>query len=189
MKAKPFKLALAVVILVAIGALVICLKDLPSANFRNPPPEKHENSTEQASTAIETTNKEEMKHEPTGSPSSVEEKMMRSAEEWEKHGFIVEVDTRVEHELSMLKTVLQNYRRAFGEYPAGDSAAIIQALSGDNLRKIKFMAPKGELLDPWGMPYQFTTNDKAGALEIRSAGPDHLFWTQDDVRSVLDRQR
>jgi hypothetical protein len=38
---------------------------------------------------------------------------------------------------------------------------------------------KGELVDRWGTPYFFHQLSR-DHMEIRSAGPDKVMWTQDD---------
>ena len=39
---------------------------------------------------------------------------------------------------------------------------------------------QGELIDPWGTPYFF--HQLSGTeMEIHSAGPDKVMWTQDDL--------
>lgn len=91
--------------------------------------------------------------------------------------------------------VLENMRMAVREYglmfagnPVGTNPEITQALNGGNPKQIKFIRPeaglqingKGELVDPWGTPY-FFHQLAAMEMEIRSAGPDKIMWTEDDL--------
>ena len=61
-------------------------------------------------------------------------------------------------------------------------------LDGENPKQAKFLKPEdgmrtnpnGELIDPWGTPYFF--HQLSGhEMEIRSAGPDKIMWTADDL--------
>jgi len=93
------------------------------------------------------------------------------------------------------QTVVENTRRAiinygstFGGNPVGTNPEITAALNGQNPKQIKFIDPEaglrvngyGELVDSWGTPFffhQLSAND----TEIRSAGPDKIMWTADDL--------
>lgn len=93
------------------------------------------------------------------------------------------------------QSVLENTRRAivnygstFGGNPVGTNPEITAALNGQNPKQIKFIDPEaglrvngnGELVDSWGTPFffhQLSAND----TEIRSAGPDKVMWTADDI--------
>ncbi len=92
-------------------------------------------------------------------------------------------------------TVLENMRMAvrqyglmFGGNPVGTNPEITRALNGDNPKQAKFLQPdaglrvndKGELVDPWGTPF-FFHQLSAMEMEIRSAGPDKVMWTADDL--------
>ena len=93
------------------------------------------------------------------------------------------------------RTVLQNVRHAlhsygsvFGGNPVGGNLQITRALAGGNPRQINFLDPsaglrinaEGRLVDPWGTPYFF--HQLSGLeMEIHSAGPDRILWTQDDL--------
>jgi hypothetical protein len=77
-------------------------------------------------------------------------------------------------------TALRQYKSQYGEYPAGDSRAIMRALQGQNPQKIVFfesnpkhLSPDGNLLDPWGTPFKiyFTGNE----ILVRSAGLNKRF--------------
>lgn len=92
-------------------------------------------------------------------------------------------------------TVMQNMSRAiyqygetFGGNPVGNNQEITSQLSGKNPKHLDFISEAaglringdGELVDPWGTPYFF--HQLSGSdTEIRSAGPDRIMWTADDV--------
>ena len=91
-------------------------------------------------------------------------------------------------------TVLQNlrisfrqYASAFGENPVGTNPEITSALQGENPKHINFLRAdgnrvnaNGELVDVWGTPY-FFHQLSAHDMEIRSAGPDRVMYTADDL--------
>jgi hypothetical protein len=73
--------------------------------------------------------------------------------------------------------------------PLGDNADVTAALTGKNKRKLLVLPAnhpsidsKGRLLDRWGTPYHFHARS-AGTLDLRSAGPDKVLFTPDDVTS------
>lgn len=72
------------------------------------------------------------------------------------------------------------YRRHVGQYPLGDNAQIVQALTGNNPKNVIILAvrreslnPKGEIIDPWGTPLKIYFADDE--VLIRSAGPNKAF--------------
>lgn len=92
-------------------------------------------------------------------------------------------------------TVLENVRGVFRQYylrfhenPVGDNAEITQALRGGNSKQANFLQEedgmrtnaRGELVDNWGTPFFFHSVSRS-EMEIRSAGPDHKLWTNDDL--------
>jgi hypothetical protein len=93
------------------------------------------------------------------------------------------------------RIVLENMRHAVVDYgstfsgnPVGTNPEIAAALNGENPKQIKFIDPErglringsGELVDPWGTPF-FFHQLSATDMEIRSAGPDKVMWTGDDL--------
>ena len=80
---------------------------------------------------------------------------------------------------------LQQYYETFQSYPEGGNREMAKALFGDNPRKLRILnwperrlSEDGEFLDPWGTAYQIqATREK---IEIRSAGPNRVFWDSDD---------
>ncbi|HTY87884.1 MAG TPA: hypothetical protein VMB80_10500 [Candidatus Acidoferrum sp.] len=90
--------------------------------------------------------------------------------------------------LDSLRHAIRDYGSKFGGNPVGVNAEITRQLSGDNPQQVNFISPEagmrlndqGELVDPWGTPYFF--HQLSGAeMEIRSAGPDKIMWTDDDL--------
>jgi hypothetical protein len=64
---------------------------------------------------------------------------------------------------------------------------IVERLLGFNEKKVRFLPDpfeylngRGELVDRWGSPYFFHPVS-AEEMEIVSAGPDKILWTDDDV--------
>ena len=83
---------------------------------------------------------------------------------------------------------LRDFRAALGSNPVGNNAEITKAILGDNAKQAKMempagsqVSPTGELCDPWGTPY-FFHQMSAQKMEIRSAGPDRVMWTKDDIQ-------
>jgi hypothetical protein len=71
--------------------------------------------------------------------------------------------------------------------PLGDNQDITAALTGHNKLHIVFIPPnhpaidaQGRLLDRWGTPYFFHARS-AETFDLRSAGPDKILFTADDV--------
>jgi hypothetical protein len=91
--------------------------------------------------------------------------------------------------------VLENMSRAirqfgtmFGGNPVGTNPEITSQLTGNNPKHINFLNAEAgmrvnenaELVDPWGTPYFF--HQLSGTdMEVRSAGPDKIMWTSDDL--------
>lgn len=80
--------------------------------------------------------------------------------------------------------MLRDYRAQFGENPIGTNEEITRALLGKNSGAANFASPeatieKGRLVDRWHHLYFF--HQLSGReMEIRSAGPDGVLWTDDD---------
>lgn len=74
-----------------------------------------------------------------------------------------------------------------GGYPTGLNVEITNALLGKNQQKVAVL-PKshprinqaGELVDQWNTPYHFHL-ESLRVVTIRSAGPDQVFYSEDDV--------
>lgn len=92
----------------------------------------------------------------------------------------------MENDLEHVRLMVREYRDVVGENPVGTNAEIMKAVLGNNLKQAKIGLPdgqnlngKGELVDRWGTPYFFHQVSKA-EMDIRSAGPDRVMWTEDD---------
>ena len=86
-----------------------------------------------------------------------------------------------------MRTSIQQYGAAFGENPIGTNPEITNALMGQNPKQINFLKADGnrvngkdELVDTWGTPY-FFHQISGHEMEIRSAGPDRIMYTADDL--------
>ena len=89
--------------------------------------------------------------------------------------------------LDKARVVIHNYHAAFGENPVGTNPEIAAALQGKNSKQINFLADsglrlngKGEMVDAYGTPF-FFHQISGNEMEIRSAGPDKVMWTSDDL--------
>jgi hypothetical protein len=89
--------------------------------------------------------------------------------------------------LQNMRTSIRQYASTFGENPVGTNPEITGALQGDNPKHINFLKQdgnrvnaNGELVDPWGTPY-FFHQISGHEMEIRSAGPDRVMYTGDDL--------
>ncbi|MDB6076190.1 MAG: hypothetical protein JWO89_3830 [Verrucomicrobiaceae bacterium] len=90
-------------------------------------------------------------------------------------------------ELDKVTLMLRDYRTLMGSNPVGTNAEIMKSVMGGNPKHATLGPPegqrlnsKGELIDRWGTPY-FFHQMSATDMQIRSAGPDHVLWTADDV--------
>jgi hypothetical protein len=95
--------------------------------------------------------------------------------------------TSPEEALPLVQQLLGHYRFAYKENPVGvENFEITEQLLGKNPKKIVFIALDSEalrgneLIDQWGTPYFFHAQS-GQQMDIRSAGPDKEFWTDDDV--------
>ncbi len=90
-------------------------------------------------------------------------------------------------EVGDLMESLRNYRAAFGANPVGNNAEITRALLGENPRNLAYVEradvklnAQGEMIDHWGRPYFFHAVT-GKFMEVRSAGPDGVLYTPDDI--------
>ena len=93
----------------------------------------------------------------------------------------------VHSDLRMLNALFIAYRGAtHAGNPVGENNEITAVLRGKNRLGYEFIPrdctavnARGELCDRWGTPFFF--HQLSGErMEIRSAGPDHRLWTEDD---------
>lgn len=90
--------------------------------------------------------------------------------------------------LEKMRRAVLNYGSTFSGNPVGTNPEIAAALNGENPKQIKFINPddglrvngNGELVDSWGTPF-FFHQLSATDTEVRSAGPDKIMWTSDDL--------
>jgi hypothetical protein len=92
--------------------------------------------------------------------------------------------------LENVRRIVRQYGEMFGGNPVGTNPEITAALNGQNPKGINFIKPEagmhvnesGELVDAWGTPFFF--HQLSGTdMEIRSAGPDKVMWSSDDLVS------
>jgi hypothetical protein len=90
--------------------------------------------------------------------------------------------------LENVRNAVIQYGSMFGGNPVGNNTEITKALNGGNPKQVNFIKPEagmhingnGELVDSWGTPFFF--HQLSGTeMEIRSAGPDRMMWTSDDL--------
>jgi hypothetical protein len=87
-----------------------------------------------------------------------------------------------------MRIVFHQYASMFGGNPVGTNPEITAALGGKNPKQVNFINQEagmridgdGELIDPWGTPFFF--HQLSGTvMEIHSAGPDRVMWSDDDL--------
>jgi len=90
--------------------------------------------------------------------------------------------------LANVSHAVHDYGSRFGGNPVGVNSEIASQLHGANPKQVDFLQPEagmrlnaaGELVDPWGTPFFF--HQLSGTeMEIHSAGPDQIMWTEDDL--------
>ena len=96
-------------------------------------------------------------------------------------------ERNVADDLATVSLLLSQYRRHRDGNPVGSNEEIAAALLGHNPQGVAYLPAKGSfldaqarLIDRWGTPYFFhaLSHDR---MDIRSAGPDHEFWSADDI--------
>jgi hypothetical protein len=98
-------------------------------------------------------------------------------------------DSDIRRDLGILQQLFDAWRTNFPREgnPVGENADITAALTGRNPlglalvpRNHPALNPQGELCDRWGTPFRF--HQLSGErMEVRSAGPDRRFATDDDA--------
>ena len=89
------------------------------------------------------------------------------------------------HQIDMncIQVALLTYRNEFGQWPNGDTADILRALRGENVRQIKFLEMtdkgSGSMLDAWGTPYRVAI--QSNTITVTSAGPNRTWHDKDDL--------
>jgi hypothetical protein len=87
-----------------------------------------------------------------------------------------------------MSRAIRQYGQMFGGNPVGTNPEFARQLGGDNPKHINFISAdsgmrldgNGELVDPWGTPY-FFHQISGSDTEVRSAGPDRVMYTSDDI--------
>jgi len=96
----------------------------------------------------------------------------------------------ITRDLNLINDLFTNWRINFPSlgHPFGENSEITAALLGENPLRLPLMPRDhaainavGELTDRWGTPFLFHALAR-DRMEIRSAGPDKKFGTDDDVR-------
>lgn len=95
-----------------------------------------------------------------------------------------------QRDLEMVKDAVDAFVRSIkipGALPTGSNRELMAALAGENPHRIRFIDSAspfinadGELLDRWQVPLFFHFVE-ANDVGVRSAGPDRVLWTADDV--------
>jgi hypothetical protein len=94
-------------------------------------------------------------------------------------------------DVQSVRSLLEEYRRAFGAVPLGElNDEIVRRLQGENPKGIAVLPKQhpnlnadGELVDRWGTAYRFHP-ETSWLTTVRSAGPDKKMWTSDDILSA-----
>jgi hypothetical protein len=95
----------------------------------------------------------------------------------------------IQSDLAIVASLFAAYRSNYAGRgnPIGDNREITDTLRGRNPNGIIFLPPghravnaKGELCDRWGTPLSFHA-ESGTRMEVRSAGPDRVMRTPDDV--------
>jgi len=96
-----------------------------------------------------------------------------------------------ESDIETISSLLRLYQQAYKGNPTGENDEITAALTGRNRKGIavipkahRAISSHGELTDRWSTPYFFHTLS-GRHMEIRSAGPDRKFYTDDDILGSL----
>jgi hypothetical protein len=146
-----------------------------------------ESSEDSGESANAIPNSKTQDSQPTRSDFSAKEQQEWD-EERKKLGIPIERTPVVSYEMGAILRCIGNYSNVFHEYPEGSNAEVAKALLGQNEENRKFLAwrpqdisPSGGLKDPWGTEYHLRV-EANGKVELRSAGPDRLMWTEDDVK-------
>ena len=99
-----------------------------------------------------------------------------------------ETDVPPDIAIQNMSRAIHQYGEMFGGNPVGTNPEFAKQLGGDNPKHINFITAaagmrlddNGELVDPWGTPY-FFHQISGSDTEIRSAGPDKIMYTADDI--------
>ena len=100
-----------------------------------------------------------------------------------------------QQDLTLVSHLLENFAllvKGNDPLPLGANEEIAAALRGRNRLQQRFVPDtsplfnaKGQIVDRWGTPLYFHAISR-DRLEVRSAGPDKVMWTEDDVQRQSD---
>jgi hypothetical protein len=100
-----------------------------------------------------------------------------------------------EEDLTWMSRALGNFAllvKGDNPIPLGANEDIANALRGKNRAQFRFLPDQhpafnaqGQIVDRWGTPLYFHAVSR-DRLDIRSAGPDRIMWTADDVHRRHD---
>ena len=94
-------------------------------------------------------------------------------------------------DMNALIFALRTYKNEVGQFPTGDTAAIVSALQGQNPREEVFIRMQdrepGIIRDPWRTPYRISIG--SNGITIVSAGKDCRWGTEDDLSKTKDANR
>ena len=89
-------------------------------------------------------------------------------------------------DIDKVSLMLRDFRTIMTTNPVGTNAEIMHQINGGNPKGARLMHEgqqlngNGELIDQWGTAYFF--HQQSGTnMEIKSAGPDKIFGTPDDI--------
>lgn len=132
---------------------------------------------------------EEKVQKKTPPPTSKTAKQITLVTSQETTDKLLAPDGSVRSDIEIITELLALYRRALHGNPTGENEEITAALTGRNIKGIAMLpskhraiSPQGELIDRWHTPYFFHAIS-GKHMEIRSAGPDRKFYTDDDILS------
>lgn len=100
------------------------------------------------------------------------------------------------HDVEVLRGLIGQFTttlRLAERPPLGDNADLVAALTGANRRRLVFVPPghpalrEGLLVDRWGTPFHFHARS-ADVIDVRSAGPDRVLFTADDLANPAPAQ-
>lgn len=96
----------------------------------------------------------------------------------------------------LIEEAAREYESENPRVPRTDSAALVQALLGENPQAkaylkqeiISFLDEQGRLVDAWKRPFRIESGppdsrEDSGPLQLRSAGPNGVFGDSDDITS------
>jgi hypothetical protein len=100
-----------------------------------------------------------------------------------------------EHDLTLMAELIDNFTllvKTAADRPLGANEDWAKAFRGMNPAQERFLPEtsrafnvKHQLVDRWGTPLFFHAAGR-GQYQIRSAGPDHKLWTEDDIQRNPD---